>query len=76
MFKKTNNLLFAQVGRIGEERRYCYGPGRCTNVGGATTETNPEDFTDWSSCSRPCGGGIKFKVRVCLPEQQDCTGTV
>ena len=67
-------ILYLQAGRIGEERRYCYGPDRCTTIGGGAGVAAPEDFTSWSTCSRPCGGGRQFKLRLCKHGQNNCVG--
>lgn len=62
-----------QAGRIGEEERYCYGAGRCTTTGGRAGG-EPEDFTEWSTCSKECGSGKQFKMQVCS-EKSTCMGS-
>ena len=60
-----------QAGRLSEERQYCYGPGRCTKIGGR--EGQRSSFSDWSSCSAQCGGGRQWRVAAC--QSQQCVGT-
>jgi len=62
-----------KAGRIGEEERYCYGHGRCTTTGGRAG-ASPEDFTNWSSCSKECGGGKQFKIQICSKDSS-CMGS-
>jgi len=62
-----------KAGRIGEEERYCYGAGRCTTTGGRAGG-EPEDFTEWSSCSKECGSGKQFKMQVCSGKSS-CMGS-
>ena len=60
-----------QAGQLREQRQYCYGPGRCTEIGGR--EGQRSSFSDWSSCSAKCGGGRQWRVAACSGSQ--CIGT-
>lgn len=76
-FTYRTPVAINKAGRIGEERRYCYGPNRCTTIGGGAVGhavTSPEDFTEWSACSRKCGGGRQFKLRTCSKDSAQCLG--
>ena len=60
---------------MAEERQYCYAPGRCTMIGGTPAASRQSDFSDWSSCSRSCGGGRQWRVRTCGEGRLGCVGT-
>ena len=53
------------------ERKYCYGPDRCTAMAG--TEGERSNFSSWTTCSQTCGGGTQWRVVAC--QTQHCLTT-
>jgi len=64
-----------ELGKIEEEKRYCYTAGTCRMIGPSKGRIPPiEDFSEWSSCSSLCGGGKQFKFNLCN-NTTECKGT-
>lgn len=49
-----------------EESRTCHADGTCQRLGSDTLEdTNAVEFSPWSECTLPCGGGQQYRLPIC-----------
>ena len=60
------------AGRVSEEKQYCYGPGRCTSLAAPQPPRPLPELSQWSSCSKECGGGKQWRARLCGEDSGDC----
>ena len=64
-----------QIGQIHKEERYCRGTNNCNPTsmqGGSRPESDV--WSDWSKCTRECGGGYQIKTRTCTTNSNSCVG--
>ena len=57
---------------MSEEKQYCYGPGRCTSLAAPQPPRPLPELSQWSSCSKECGGGKQWRARLCGEDSGDC----
>ena len=58
------------------EDRFCRSEAQCSVTTVATSqEIQDEDWTEWSKCSRECGGGYQIQVKSCNPSDPACIGS-
>ena len=64
-------------GPMKHEERICHADGTClrTDSSSSSTEGGWFDWSDWTECSRPCGGGRQLKRRTCDGRPSDCDGS-
>ena len=63
----SSNFPCEQGVGVSEERQYCYGRDRCTVIGGR--EGQRASFSQWSDCSRRCGGGRQWRLAACSGQE-------
>jgi chondroitin sulfate proteoglycan 4 len=56
-----------------EESRVCYNDGSCQRSGDGSDDGGWSDWSSWTPCTRPCGGGQQYRTRTC-ERGSDCEG--
>ena len=64
------------AGKVSSEDRFCRSEGQCSVTTVATSqEIQDDDWTEWSKCSRECGGGYQIRVKSCGISDPACIGS-
>jgi chondroitin sulfate proteoglycan 4 len=64
------------AGKVTPEDRVCRSEGQCSTASVVNSqEAQDDDWTEWSKCSRECGGGLQIRVKSCHPSDPDCLGS-
>ncbi len=61
-----------EVGQVNSEERFCRGINSCTPT--SVQRTQNSLWSQWSKCSRECGGGYQIKLRSCPSGSLNCVG--
>jgi semaphorin 5 len=71
-FTYQSPVSMSEVGKVHSEERFCHGLNSCTTTTSLRTQTEIDTWSDWSKCSRECGGGYQIKLRSC--SEVNCFG--
>ena len=61
-----------QVGQVHKEERFCRGTNSCQTTSLQRSRPESDIWSDWSKCTRECGGGYQIKTRTC--GSNNCVG--
>jgi semaphorin 5 len=64
-FSYQSPVSISEVGQVHSEERFCRGLNSCLTTSLQRTQTGMDIWSDWSQCSRECGGGYQIKLRSC-----------
>lgn len=66
-----------QVGQVNSEERFCRGVNSCTVTSVKSSDSSSsaiDNWSDWTKCTRECGGGYQLRLRSCPFGSSHCVG--